>query len=291
MQDLARLIDVVRCPACLGRLMVRDLPWKEIPGDYRSLTPEQVKCEPYLPPNFTGSVSCVECEMSYPVADGVPELLTADVENPQDDRWMQEYEELAASYDRSLALMMRWLGLDAAESERQLIRRLELKPGMRVLEVSVGTGRNLPGLCEAVGPDGYVVGLDLSPAMLRHAAGKLGELRTPVDLVRGNAAALPFASGEFDMVFHVGGINTFGRKGRALCEMVRVARPGGKILVLDEGIPEGERDDDWYRRIARQNTLYLERPPVDLVPFSDIVDFRLSWVLRRLFYVMEFRKR
>ena len=53
-------------------------------------------------------------------------------------------------------------------------------------------------------------------------------------LFEGEAEHLPFRSESFDCVFHVGGINFFNDKGRALRELVRVAKPGVKIVVVDE---------------------------------------------------------
>ena len=55
-----------------------------------------------------------------------------------------------------------------------------------------------------------------------------------LDLVHANAEALPFRDNCFDIVFHVGGINFFNDKARAIREMLRVAKPGSKIMIADE---------------------------------------------------------
>ena len=52
---------------------------------------------------------------------------------------------------------------------RKAVRRLQLKPGDSVLEIGCGTGRNLPFLREAVGPEGHIFGVDLSEGMLSKA--------------------------------------------------------------------------------------------------------------------------
>ena len=54
------------------------------------------------------------------------------------------------------------------------------------------------------------------------------------DLFLGNAECLPFADESFDVVFHVGGINFFNDRAKAIREMIRVAKPGSKILIADE---------------------------------------------------------
>lgn len=100
------------------------------------------------------------------------------------------------------------------------------RSGPRVLEVSVGTGANLPHLARHIGPAGEIIGLDLSAGMMKVARERYQRLAVPVRFVRGDACHLPFASDSFDAVFHFGGLNTFGDIPGALREMVRVARPG-----------------------------------------------------------------
>src|SRR3990172_9246346 len=100
-----------------------------------------------------------------------------------------------------------------------MVRRLRLRPDDRVLEVSVGTGSNLPLMAETVGRAGRLVGLDISRGMMRQAQGKLRRRRLRADLVEGEAAALPFADGSFDAVLHFGGMNEFGDIPGAVREM------------------------------------------------------------------------
>lgn len=196
------------------------------------------------------------------------------------DRWIPlVYSILAPVYDR----------LWARESfRRELVRRLEVRPGMRVLETGVGTGANLPFLCRAVGPRGMVVGVDLSGAMLRKARGKVSSLPAPVKLVRANAASLPFPDEHFDAVLHFGGINFFDDREGALLEMARVAVPGAKLVLCDETIA-------WRGRLGgRISRLVLEvlprlKPPLGILPDSlEVV--RVDFTPRGFFYLVELRK-
>jgi phosphatidylethanolamine/phosphatidyl-N-methylethanolamine N-methyltransferase len=112
----------------------------------------------------------------------------------------------------------------------RVIRRLEIPPGARVLEIGVGTGLSLaayPSHCR-------VTGLDLSADMLKHARRKVERLRMAhVELVEGDALHLPFPSGSFDfaMAFYV--ITVVPDHVRLLAEARRVLKPGGTLVVVN----------------------------------------------------------
>lgn len=98
-----------------------------------------------------------------------------------------------------------------------------------VLEVAVGTGRNLPFY-----PDGVrLTGIDFSPAMLDIARTRAGELGREIDLREGDAQALPFADASFDTVVCTLGLCGFPDERVAIAEMHRVLRPNGTLLLLD----------------------------------------------------------
>ena len=99
----------------------------------------------------------------------------------------------------------------------------------RTLEVGIGTGLNLPHYA----PGAELVGLDPEPEMLALARRRADELGRAVTLVEGSAMALPFPDGSFDSV-----VCTFVLCGvpddrSAVAEMVRVLRPGGRLLLAD----------------------------------------------------------
>ncbi|UGY91298.1 class I SAM-dependent methyltransferase [Streptomyces gobiensis] len=99
----------------------------------------------------------------------------------------------------------------------------------RVLEVAVGTGRNLPHY--PVGTE--VIGIDLSPRMLERARPRAATSATAVTLVEGAAAALPFPDACFDTVVCVLALCCMSDDRAAVREMHRVLRPGGHLLLLD----------------------------------------------------------
>lgn len=99
----------------------------------------------------------------------------------------------------------------------------------RVLEVGIGTGRNLP-----LYPSGAeLTGIELSPAMLDLAHARAARLGRPADLRLADAENLPFADGSFDSVIATLTLCSIPDPGTAVAEMARVLRPGGRLVLLD----------------------------------------------------------
>lgn len=70
--------------------------------------------------------------------------------------------------------------------------------------------------------------------------------KTNLSLVHGSAEDLPFADNSFDIVFHSGGINFFSDKAKVISEMIRVAKPGTKILIANE---TADYIDSQYKKV------------------------------------------
>jgi SAM-dependent methyltransferase len=102
-----------------------------------------------------------------------------------------------------------------------------LRPGDRVLDVACGTGAVAAEAARRVAPSGAVAGLYLSPDMLAVARRKLPGF----ELREGRAEALPFDDYSFDAVLCQFGLMFFDDRARALREMRRVLRPGGRVVV------------------------------------------------------------
>lgn len=154
---------------------------------------------------------------------------------------------------------------------------------LRILEVGIGAGANLP-LIRRDAPPGLALeiwGCDLSPGMidvLRRQLRKDGD--RDVRLVMADVHALPFPDHSFDRVFHVGGVNGFRDPAKALDEMARVAVPGSPIVVVDEQLDLSQRPNLYHRAMFEMVTWYDSDPhsPVEAVPpeATSIVEDQLS---------------
>jgi len=199
------------------------------------------------------------------------------------------YDGRARWYDWTNRIAAWLRGASPRRERRKAVRRLNLKPEDRVLEVSVGTGTNLPFIAKRIGDTGRIVGLDISRGMLGVCQRKLRARHIEADLVEGEAAHLPFADGAFDSVFHHGGIAEFSDRGAAIAEMFRVVRPGGRVLICDVGVPTDRRLSLVNRLLLRLQPEYDQPPPLESLPAA-AQDVRLSWYFGGAWYMIEFNR-
>jgi demethylmenaquinone methyltransferase/2-methoxy-6-polyprenyl-1,4-benzoquinol methylase len=142
------------------------------------------------------------------------------------------FDRIAGLYDRMNTVMT--VGLHH-QWRRRAADLAALGPGNRALDVATGTGDLAIALAERVGDDGEVVAVDFSERMLELARAKANGL--PVRFEIANALALPFGDDEFDAATVGFGARNFSDLDRGLREMVRVVRPGGRVVVLEITTP------------------------------------------------------
>ncbi len=189
------------------------------------------------------------------------------------------YDLLAPFYDRL------W---SRPRLRADLVEMLALRPGQRVLETGVGTGINLSYLASKVGPGGRIDGIDISPRMLKRALEKAAALDARVELRLGNASRLPYEDESFDALLQFGGFNFFSDRRAAVREMLRVVRPGGRILVADETVaPLGPTRTIVFRLLSA--LLPRLRPPLHLFP-PGAGSINLSYTPGGLFYIILLEK-
>jgi len=144
-------------------------------------------------------------------------------------------------YDRlaKFFILFEWLFLLPRGIRGTAVARLGLRPGGRVLEVGCGTGRNLPLLVEAVGPDGHVYGVDLSEGMLREArelTAKSGW--SNVTLIRADATDYTLPELVDGAIFSLS-YAVIPRHREALRRAWEHLRPGGRVVIMDAKLPSG----------------------------------------------------
>jgi ubiquinone/menaquinone biosynthesis C-methylase UbiE len=121
------------------------------------------------------------------------------------------------------------------QDEHRIARLLlGLSPGDGVLDVACGTGNFTRDFARTVGPDGLVVGIDLSETMLARAVvdTREADLLDRTAYVRGDAAELPFVESSFDGVCCFAALHLFADPMRALDRMTAVLTPGGRMAIF-----------------------------------------------------------
>ena len=225
-------------------------------------------------------------DVLYPLRDGIPVFATpAEIDGPN-TRYQKLYDRVAPFYDLSTRFYA-WLKSGADQIRRSVyLKQLELSPSARFLEVSVGTGANWNYLR----PDMQFHGLDLSWGMLTRCRRRVRRLHLDAELCQGLAEHLPYPDNCFDCVFHMGGINFFTDPAAALLEMIRVARPGTRLVVVDETEEFAQR----HEKDLVAGMFYGGRPrtikaPVDLLP-PNMEEVRVDTVWAGELFVLSFRK-
>lgn len=122
---------------------------------------------------------------------------------------------------------------------RRLVASLRLTGRERLLDVCTGTGDVAIGAARRNSGAARVVGVDFSGAMLTHGLEKVRTSRFTdrIQLVRGDAMALPVAGESVDAATIAFGIRNVQRAEAACAELLRVLRPGGRLAILEFGLP------------------------------------------------------
>jgi ubiquinone/menaquinone biosynthesis C-methylase UbiE/uncharacterized protein YbaR (Trm112 family) len=261
-------LDLLACPVCRGCL------------DYGGVDENPLR---------TGTLACSRCKQQFPIADGIPRFTQPEALTGLNRRFSRLYDWFSWGYRLFSKVAFAYIGMDEETGRREITDRLEPRGGP-VLEVSVGPGVNLLYLMDRADV-GEVIGLDISLGQLQRCQSYVKNKGWAVDLILGNGEQLPVRDESFDGVFHVGGINFFNDKKAAIDEMIRVARPGAKILIADEtekGAQGYEKFIPGFKKSfdGKRSEILA---PVDLVP-STMLEMRVFDVWKGWFYCIEFRK-
>lgn len=117
-----------------------------------------------------------------------------------------------------------------------------VRPGHHVLDIAGGTGDLAEKFHALVGSEGHVILSDINESMLSMGRDRLTDagLCEHLDYVQANAETLPFEDNSFDCVSISFGLRNVTNKDRALRSMLRVLKPGGKLLVLEFSKPKND---------------------------------------------------
>lgn len=253
------------------------------------MTPTEFVCPATRQPLYAaGDVLVTMDGRRYPIRDGVPELIAEEQRAAVQTAHGQDYYRARArDYDAGMEILFRTFHADEAAVRARMLEWFAVSNVDRVLETGCGTGRDSVGLAALCR---RLYATDVSREMVDVCRQRLADAGTDgerVTLCVSDAAALPFADRFFDAAYHFGGINEFPDIRRSLAEMTRVVRPGGRVLVGDEGMAPWLFDTDFARILINTKSLHRHQPPLALLPI-DARDVELHWILGGAFYVIAF---
>jgi ubiquinone/menaquinone biosynthesis C-methylase UbiE len=161
---------------------------------------------------------------------------------------------------------------------RTLIDLMDPQPGDTILDVGCGSGALDRLLARRLGAANAVTALDANPFWLREAEALAGEegLAGAISFKQGNAEALPFADASFDCVFSVTVIEECDAD-RAIAEMVRVARPGGRVAIIVRAIDLPQ----WWNLDLPEEIRRKVTPPPQSVAGNGVADASLYRRMKR----------
>lgn len=179
------------------------------------------------------------------------------------------YDQVAQRYDTIIALAEKLLLGDGRQWVAAQARG-------QVLEIAIGTGRNLPFYSSET----HVTGIEISPAMLQIARQRAAALHRDVGLMVGDAQTLPFADASLDTVVATLALCSIPDDQRAVSEAKRVLRPGGRFLLL-EHVKSPLRPVQAIQQLlaplfVRFYADHLLREPLDVVARAGFVVDRLE---------------
>lgn len=152
------------------------------------------------------------------------------------ERYVRDmFNSIAKRYDLLNTIMS--LGMDTYW-RKFTVKTSGVSTGGNALDICCGTGMLVYELSKVVGPQGKVTGLDFSEEMLLVAKKRVIELNlNNVKLIQGNAMDLPFPENTFDCVTVGWGLRNVPDISQVIAQMVKVVKPGGKIVSLDMAKP------------------------------------------------------
>ncbi|HIV73415.1 MAG TPA: bifunctional demethylmenaquinone methyltransferase/2-methoxy-6-polyprenyl-1,4-benzoquinol methylase UbiE [Candidatus Aquabacterium excrementipullorum] len=155
------------------------------------------------------------------------------------------FDSVAGKYDimndlMSMGLHRLWKAYTIAASG--------VREGHKVLDIAGGTGDLAQAFAKRVGPRGTVVHTDINEAMLATGRDRLVNAGVMLPTTLCDAEKLPFPENTFDIVTVAFGLRNMTHKDKALAEMCRVLKPGGRLLVLEfsKVAKPLEKTYDWY---------------------------------------------
>jgi ubiquinone/menaquinone biosynthesis C-methylase UbiE len=205
-----------------------------------------------------------------------------------DEETRSHYEKLADEYEKFANIPFQTFGQSNEEVREKITSKLDIRPNFRILEIGGGDGRGAEYILKYLSEEGELYFQELSASFLKQAKKRLKKFDEQVKYSIANASYLSFPDNYFDAAHHFGGISTFAEKERCLQELCRVVKPGGKIVVGDEGIGPWLKNTQMAKIMINSNPLIGVDPPIASLPV-EAREVCVEWIMLGAYYIIDFK--
>lgn len=221
----------------------------------------------------------------FPIRDGIPVLMNSSNLSNANEKSMRFYDVPAPFYEFTQSFYYRMKGGEE-KVRTEYLRYAGVREGDRVLEVSMGNSVNIKFLPRNT----EYFGIDISWGQLKICRQNMSRYNLNIEIFQAEAEHLPFCDEVFDVVFNVGSINYFEDKKKAIDEMLRVAKPGARLMIADETEKAARAHNKMpiYRRFFNSSKAPV-KPPEDLLP-RNVVGVNLTEIRDGSYFCLQFRK-
>ena len=218
--------------------------------------------------------------VKYPIDENIIYFLDHISLTGNNEKYQKMYDRFSGFYDFATKLYALLKGESERKRVMQYLSFLSINDNDKVIEISIGTGRNLKYL----NPSAEYYGVDISIGMLKKCQRKMKRLNREITLIQAEAEFLPLKDAFFDIVFSAGGFNFYNDPGKAVIEMLRIAKSGARLLIYDETekFRLKHSNNDFYKGIEIKN-------PVEYLPDS-CRDIEYKEICNGDLYVLTFQK-
>jgi ubiquinone/menaquinone biosynthesis C-methylase UbiE len=179
--------------------------------------------------------------------------------------WIEIEPERHAAYDQILGYH---------PALEPILRPLELRPGLRVLDVGSGPAHTTMELARRVAPSGTVMGIDINAEFIARSSARAREAGLPLEFTHSGFPPLPFPAASFDRVFCKNVLEYVDSAADTVAEMARVTAPAGIVVASDSDwdlmvLETGETDRERHERVlAASKSIAIKEPRIGRMLFS-----------------------
>jgi len=223
----------------------------------------------------------------YRIVDGMPTFAATEALAGTASFARQYYASIASTYDENVQVTFDLYHEDEQNVRASMIDLLHLRPSSKVLEISAGTGKDSELIAQKLSAEGELWLLDISPDMLRIAKEKISARPIRTEAAVGDACWLPYPDNYFDALYCFAGVGHFTERSRALQEMSRVVRVGGRVVFAEKNVPPWLRNTEYGRILINNNPMFADANPLEILP-TTVRNAGIRWILGNVHYVVDY---